>query len=104
LELQRAKIPRSYLDIIIRVLLIVFVVLVFVVLIRWAQADIGRSIHDGLWTVHYTNCQGQLAIYEHAKVTDSGDVWLTITWDNGQREIKLPIRSNCAELIMERER
>ena len=102
--LEKTKERRNLLDIIIRVLLIAVVVFVFVALVKWAQADIGRSIHDGIWTVRYTNCQGQLTVYEHATVTDSGEVWLTITWDNGQREIKLPIHSLCAEMILERER
>lgn len=104
MELEKFRTPKNKLDFVIRVLLIMVVVLVFVVLVKWAQADIGRSIHDGLWTVRYTSCQGQLTVYEHATVIDSGDVWLTITWDNGQKEIKLPVRSLCSELILERER
>lgn len=104
MKLEKLKVPRSWLDVLIRTLLIVVVVLVLTVLIKWAQADVGRSIHDGLWTVRYTNCQGQLTVYEHAKVVDTGNIWLTVTWENGQKEIKLPLSSLCSEIILERER
>lgn len=103
-NLEKERIALSKLDWILRIVLIGFVILVFFMLVRWAQADIGRSIHDGTWTIRYTDCQGNLTIYENATVTDSGDVWLTIVYDNGQSETKLPIRSVCAEIRMDRER
>ena len=104
MELEKEKFARSKTDWILRIVLIVFVTLVLFMLVRWAQADIGRSIHDGYWTIRYTDCQGNLTVYKEAKVTDSDDVWLTIVYDNGRSETKLPIRSMCVEIRMDRER
>lgn len=79
------------------------VVLVFVVLVKWAQAGIGRSIYDGVWDIQYTNCQGQPMSYENVRVTDVDDNFITFT-DSRGKETKLPVRSVCSEMIMERKR
>jgi hypothetical protein len=85
-------------------LLIIAGLLIFLSLVYPVRSDIGRSIFDGTWNIRYTDCQGRLTIYKSAKVVDSDDVWLTIKYNNGRSETRLPVQSVCAEIIMDRER
>jgi hypothetical protein len=103
-NLEKEKFALSKLDWLLRIVLIVFVCLVMFMLVKWAQADIGRSIYDGSWTIRFTDCQGNITVYENVKVTDSDDVWITFIYDNGRFETKLPLRSVCATIIMDRDR
>lgn len=84
----------------IRALLIIAAVAIMFFLVKEAQADMSRSIYDGEWTIRYTDCQGILHIYEEVTVLESGDVWITFRVGDSGPEIKLPVRSNCNEIIM----
>lgn len=84
-------------------LLIIAMLLIVMSLVLPVRADIGRSIHDGYWDIKYTNCQGVLVVYENVSVTDADNNFITIVDIKG-KEIKLPVRSVCSEMIMERKR
>jgi hypothetical protein len=84
-------------------LLIIAVLLISLSLIYPVRAEIGRSIHDGKWDIRYTNCQGRLVVYEDVRVTDVDENFITIVTERG-KETRLPLRSVCSELIMDRKR
>ena len=84
-------------------LFVIAMLLILLSLVYPVRADIGRSIHDGKWDISYTSCAGKLMIYEDVTVTDVDENFITFT-DSRGKETKLPLRSVCSELIMDRKR
>jgi hypothetical protein len=73
-------------------------------MVQTARADTARSAFDGKWTINFTDCNGKTTIYKDCKVNNINDTFVTFTTAGRSREMKLPLTSICAMVIMERER
>lgn len=86
---------------------VLFILLIIIVALPgpgWPASGPGQSIHDGEWTIIFTNCQGITKTYDDCRVLDINDTFVTFTTAGRSREIKLPIVSACSSIVMERER
>lgn len=84
--------------------IIIALLLITLGLVYPVRADTGRSVYDGEWTINFTDCAGQTTVYEYCKVNNINDTFVTFTAGGRSREVKLPMTSVCATIIMERER
>lgn len=89
---------------IIALCFIIAMVLVVIGMVQTARADTARSAFDGKWTINFTDCNGKTTIYKDCKVNNINDTFVTFTTAGRSREMKLPLTSICAMVIMERER
>jgi hypothetical protein len=84
--------------------IIIALLLVTIALVYPVRADIGQGVFTGEWTIKFTDCRGQTTVYENCKINDLDANFVTFAWGGRSGEIKLPITSFCAMIIMERER
>ena len=91
----------------IKVMVLCFIIallLIAMALVYPVRADTARSVLDGEWTIIFTDCAGKEIFYYDCKIGELSDSWVTFTQGGRGREIKLPLVSVCATVIMERER
>jgi hypothetical protein len=84
--------------------IIIALLLITMALVYPVRADTARSVFDGEWTIKFTDCGGATTVYEYCVVNNINDTFVTFSAGGRSREIKLPLTSVCAMIIMERER